>query len=307
MRLFFLSLIIVSLTGCTLWHHETQSPQVQDSNHMGTFSRVEVDGDINVTLYTGDSHPRVVLFGDAAEKSRVKIVVKNGLLQIKKGKSTVNPGPIRAEIHARYLTDFTFKGKGVITGKGIQSRLMDITIDNDGQTQLQGHMALRNLTIKGSGHTQIEGLQGRIVNIKLAGSPHVQLSGVVELTSLNLEGKGWFSLYWVKSNALKLWARDDVFVQLAGRVQNLDIELWNNAHFNGRYLRGISVFAKTHDCSTADISVVEKQHTLALDSSNIYFYNLPEMKADFMAYNGSVLDMREWESPFLKPYTRYNK
>ena len=85
-------------------------------------------------------------------------------------------------------------------------------------------------------------------------------------------------------------------------MDRLDVELWNTAHFNGRYLRAEHSFVKTHDRSLAEISVIRNQHTLASGKSNIYFYELPLTRADFMAFDGSVLDLREWENY----YTPYN-
>ena len=87
----------------------------------------------------------------------------------------------------------------------------------------------------------------------------------------------------------------------------MEVELWNHADFNGRYLRASRAFVKTHDNSVAKISAVRRQHTLASDASDIYFYNLPEMRTDFMAYDGAVLDMRDWNLLCEQEYTIYNK
>ena len=45
----------------------------------------------------------------------------------------------------------------------------------------------------------------------------------------------------------------------------------------------------------------------ATENSDIRFYNLPNTKADFMAANGSVLDMRNLSWPVFEEYTPYNK
>ena len=102
-------------------------------------------------------------------------------------------------------------------------------------------------------------------------------------------------------------ARDQSFIQLAGAVGKLDVELWGKACFRGRYLRADRAFVKTHDVSVAEISAVKRQHTLANDASDIHFYNVSTMKADFMGFDGAVLDMRDLGLPFTQEYTRYNK
>jgi hypothetical protein len=85
------------------------------------------------------------------------------------------------------------------------------------------------------------------------------------------------------------------------------VELWGVAQFKGRYLRAQRSFVKTHDKSVAEISTVNHQSNLATDASDIYYYNIPNTRADFMAYNGSVLDMREWDRADMQNFNRYNK
>ena len=54
---------------------------------------------------------------------------------------------------------------------------------------------------------------------------------------------------------------------------------------------------KTHSTAIAQIPGVRSQHTLALDSSKIDFFNVPTMKTDFAAEHGEMLDLREWTMP----------
>jgi len=308
MRSFSLILIMLSLTGCKHSHDTPYTlPGAGQKPITESFTRVQVDGDIDVALYTGDMNPRVILKGTPADKARIKLAVKNGVLHIAESKKHPLGDRSLAEIRTHYLTSFTYQGTGTITANNIQSRMLDLSIDNNGDTTLQGNMTLRKVNIAGTGRTQLSGLHGQIIQLKLTGSPHVQLRGDVDATLVNAKGNAWLSLYWVKSNAIKIRARGNAFIQMAGVAELLDVELWDAARFNGRYLRGMRVFTKTHGTSIADISVIRTQHTLASDSSNIYFHNLPEMKADFMAYNGAVLDLREWDSPVLQEYSRYNR
>ena len=100
--------------------------------------------------------------------------------------------------------------------------------------------------------------------------------------------------------------RGNAFVQLAGIADRLDVELWGNARFRGRYLRANTLFVKTHDSSLAEVSAVKRQHTLASGSSDIHFYNIPQLKTDLMAFNGAVLDMRDWNNPWTQEYNQYN-
>jgi hypothetical protein len=166
---------------------------------------------------------------------------------------------------------------------------------------------LHVLDIKGSGLTQISGISSQNLQLHLQGTPKIQLVGMANLANLNVEGSPSISFYWVKTETLTIRAREGSRIQLAGAVNRLDVELWGHAHFKGRYLRAQRSFVKTHDHSVAEISVANHQSNLATDSSDIYYYNLPNTRADFMAFDGSVLDMREWNRAVMRDYTRYNK
>ena len=308
-RLSLLVCFIMALTGCkipciTPSPHPAQKPK----GPMPSFTRVIVDGDIDVTLHTGCTRPNVTLRGNEHDKATVLMTVNYGLLRLKlpKTKSKPNHDRVHADICTHYLTHWTYRGTGTVVGSNIRSGMLDATIDNQGSTVLQGQIALRHLIIKGSGFTQINGITGHGLTISVFGKPRIQLAGIINVVALNMHGGGWLSLHWLKSQVLKIRAHDAAFIQMAGLADILDVELWDTARFNGRYLRGAHVFAKTHDRAIADISVTKRQHTLALDTSNIYFHNFPDMKADFMANNGAVLDLREWELPFMEEQTRYN-
>ena len=122
-----------------------------------------------------------------------------------------------------------------------------------------------------------------------------------------MDNDGWLSMYWIKSKMLIVRGRGAAFIQLAGVADRLDVELWGKAQFHGRYLRANNAFVKTHNQSLAEIAAVNKQHTLASDNSDIHFFNIPSMKTDFMAFNGAVLDMRDWNMPLMQEYNQYNK
>ena len=168
-------------------------------------------------------------------------------------------------------------------------------------------MGLGRVKIAGGGHTQIDSIKGNHVQIVLSGKSKLQLTGKADISRVDVKDGSFLSFYWVNSKNLSVLARGDDFVQLAGAAERMHVELCDNAHFNGRYLRAKRAFVKTFGKSRAEISAVNRQHTLASDASDIYFYNIPTMRTDFMAFNGSVLDMRDWRMPFLQEYDRYNK
>ncbi len=314
-RCYLLILIVFLLTACA--HHAPKNQPLPPSakafktkqiRRVSAFNQVAVQGQINVRLHTGYKEPQVILSGDARDLATVKAeVLQNTLYLALTGKGSPLHGPIYAEVRGRFLNRLMANGTPIITGDQIRTSLLDVYLVNTENVRLGGSIGLRVLDIKGKGLTQISGISSQNLQIHLQGSPKVQLSGVANLANLTMQGNAWLSLYWVKTDTLTVRAKQKTTIQLAGAVNRLDVELWGNARFKGRYLRAQRSFVKTHDRSVAEISVAKHQSNFATDASDIYYFNLPTTRADFMAFDGSVLDMREWNQFELKDFNRYNK
>lgn len=312
MRHLFIICFVLLLTGCPRTS-DTRAPiptiphSSQKTIKVPAFTRVNVDGVLNVSLHTGYSHPSVVLRGDPRDLAYVVTTVSNGTLNVILGDGYPQHGGVQVEVNSRYLNSFEYHGAGAVTGRRLRTSLLDLLLDNKGQTMLGGHIGLRKLIIKGDGYTEITGINSPYLTTVISSKATVRLGGVVNLTNLNINNGGRLSLYWVKSRDLIIRERGSSFVQLGGMVNKLDVELWDKARFNGRYLRAERAFVKTHGQSIAEMSAAQRQHTLASGSSDIHFYNIPTLKADFMAFEGAVLDMRDLGSPYVQEYTQYNK
>lgn len=314
----FCLLIGITFLAAACTHHGVRKPSVSiqavpskritQYRSVSSFSQIEAQGQINITLHTGYRKPQVILKGDPRDLEQVKLVVSLNTLHLILGKGFPKHGAVHADIQGRYLTRFSFKGRGVVQGSRLHSSSLDLFLANEGSTRLGGSLGLRQLVVSGNGFTDISGINSKNLQIRfLHGSPKVRLSGIANITNLVMKAKSWFSMYWLKSEVLTIRAKEQARIQLAGTVNRLDIELWGHAVFKGRYLRAQRSFVKTHGQSIAEISAVNHQSTLATDASDIYYYNLANTRADFMAYSGSVLDMREWDRMKLRDFDRYNK
>lgn len=314
-RYYLLGFIVFLFTACA--HHAPKTTSLPPSQQPGikitqirkvsAFNQVDVQGQINVTVHTGYKKPQVILKGDSRDLATIKTVIANNTLYITLGKGYPAHGPVYADIRGRFLNRLAAKDTPLVVGNQLHTSVLDVYLVNTGKVKLNGSIGLRVLNINGNGVTQIGGISSPNLQINLVGNPKVQLSGVANLAKLVMQGNAWLSLYWVKTDTLVIRAKQAATIQLAGAVNRLDVELWNNARFKGRYLRAQRSFVKTHGRSVAEISVAKHQSNLATDASDIYYYNLPTTRADFMAFDGSVLDMREWNQFDLKDFNRYNK
>lgn len=274
---------------------------------LAPLNHVVVQGTINVNLHSGYRQPLLTLYGDPRDLEQVFIEEKDGRLVVNIGAGYPRYGQVSADIRTTRITAFVYRGAGTVKGMKLYARPLDLEIDNSGLTQFAGDIYLRSLRVKGSGPLKISGVKTSVLQVNMSGHPQVELRGMTNLCSIDLKGDGMFSMYWIKSDRLRVRLDNNVYLQLAGFVNQLEVKLCGNARFNGRYLRARRLFVKTYDHAIAQVSAVKHQHTLASGASDIYFYNLPDTKTDFMAFNGAVLDMRPWNLFYKEEYTRYNK
>lgn len=313
-RYYLLILTLFVTTACI--HRESSLPPpvlpnmvphvIKQYRPVTPFTQVDVQGRINVTLHTGYKKPRVLLTGDIRDLVQVRTIINEGILFVSLGKGYPRYGEVHVDIRGTFLNVLRYKGTGLIIGKQLHTRYLELYLANQGTTRLGGTIGLQKLEVVGNGLVQIDGVQSYDLQVSLIGNPKVRLNGFVSLAKLDIDGNAWLSLYWLRSDNLTIRAKKDAKIQLAGIVNRLDLELWGNAQFKGRYLRAQRSFVKTHDKSSAEIYSLNHQSNLATDASDIYYYNLPATRADFMAFNGSVLDMREWSQYDLEDFTRYN-
>ncbi|MFI4919860.1 MAG: GIN domain-containing protein [Legionellales bacterium] len=298
------------ITGCA--HHRAKAPapvmvHAMQYRSVTNFNQIDVHGPLNINLHTGYKKPQVLLSGDARDLAQVQVVVTDNTLYVTLGNGYPHYGAVNVDIRSRFLNSLHYVGAGAIRGSQLNTSLLNLVLVNKGTTNLSGHIGLRQLDVNDAGLTQISGISSPYLQIHMKGRGKVQLTGVANIAQLKMDGDGLFSLYWVKSDKLTISARRSAKIQLAGAVNRLDLELWGHAHFKGRYLRAQRSFVKTHGNAVAEVSSVAHQSTLATDASDVYYYNLSDTRADFMAFNGSVLDMREWDQPELRDFTLYNK
>lgn len=301
----FLIIIFVSLlVACT--HHSNLPTSNKETRPLPSFNCVRITGVFNVNLHTGHKRSKVMVRGNPQDLEHVLIKVKNGVLIIRKSRHYRSKGPVELDIYTHYLNSVEYHGKGLIIAHNLHSRMLDLNIDNKGSTSIQGKVTLNKVKIK-HGFTEIKNTYSPCMSLYISGKATVEISGVVNITHIEIAGYSRLRVLWVKSRRLIIRGHGRGIIQLAGVANKIDVELWDHSRYNGRYLRARRAFIKTHNESLAEVSAVAHQHTLATGASDIRFYNLPTMRADFMADNGAVLDMRDLGIPFLQEPTRYNK
>jgi hypothetical protein len=299
--------IFLLLTHCVEPPPPVSQPTViQKGITLPNFTHVAILGAVNVQLHTG-CKPKIVLRGAPEDVAKVQIGGGGRLLRVM-FRGAPAPFGIHLDIYVPTLKGFSYKGVGRIRGEHLNTDALNLSLDNKGTTVLKGHIGLHRLKVKDGRLTRIEDVYSQHLMVQFIDKPRVILSGDVNLAYLNMQNGGIFYLKGVRSNRLKIRAGDNAIIALAGRATRLDIELWGKACFKGRYFRALDTFVKTHNHARASIVTLQRQHALALDDSDIYFYKIPMINASFMGDNGAVLDMIEWRRYLVgEDYSLYNK
>jgi hypothetical protein len=296
-----LALSSILLNNCT-WHRAETVPQVKQqmvapiviAENMQEFTKVNIDGKIDVNIHVGNNFHKIVFHGVQPDITSTERNVKYGELFIKLGKNLPKYGYIKVDIYMRKMTAFTYNGSGNIFAGGISSNCIDINIDNDKNANFAGSFGLGYAKFSNFGYYKIQGVHGCATNLTIQDNAKVEITGHSNLANLTMGDDSQLSLYRVSSKSIKIKLKDNARVQLSGVTETLNDEQWDKSRLDSRNLISQISFVKTHDYSQAYIAALRNQHTLAKDKSNIYYYYLPENHTNFMAKDGSVLDMREW-------------
>lgn len=287
--------LVILLSACASKAPDFETrAAVEAHRQVAHFEKIRIVGPFDVDLHTGHHRSNLVLKGQPEALSYLETEVKDNTLFVRCPQKCAQHGQLFLRINAARLRDFTYRGKGKITGFALHAPILNLYIQNAGITRLDGYLGLRRVIISGGGYTTLSGVKSQALWLRIKGRSKVQIRGEVQLAGLKLEDGAWLSMYWLKANRLELRGRGDTVFQFAGIVNVLDVELWGNARFMGRYMRAAETYVKTHDHSLAEISTWRHQHTLATDASDIYYFEWPRAKANFMAVNGAVLDFKEW-------------
>ncbi|MCX7116279.1 MAG: DUF2807 domain-containing protein [Gammaproteobacteria bacterium] len=289
-------LSVVCLSAC-VWHLPTyHEPNLfvvgKQKRECGPFNQVRVEGAFDVELHTGYHHDQVKIQTISARVPKIRTVVQDGILLISCQENCPKRDGMRLRIETRQLRSFSYRGQGEISGRHLHAPYLNLNINNPGSTVLGGVLGLRKVVIAGGGEVTLTGVNTPALDLVIRDHSKVQMAGNIHLANLTLENGSWVSLYWLKADRLTLRAHGKTVVQFAGKAKLLDVELWDHAKFKGRYFTVKEVFVKTHDHAVAEITTTKHQHAFATDVSDIYFYKVPRSEANYMAYNGSVLNMR---------------
>lgn len=281
-----------------------------DTRSLRYFSNVNIKGKIDTVLKPVKRGASIRITADSRDLSLIKTKVVNDTLYVwiekryhqKRGTFKKRPyplhGPVDISISVVQLNGLSFKGRGDIVGRGIYSSNMDIDVDAVGKLTLTGKIGLRKLHVKNENIVNIKGVTSEYLDIEMDNGedvkrgPDIRMEGFVDLKEVRFAGNGNLSLFWIDSPTLLVNGYGTASIHLAGYVNLLNMNLYNYAEMDGQYLRVRKAYIKTAGHSLARLQPIKQLNVLATGWSNVYYYNVPDFKAQFMTGNGSVLNFQ---------------
>ena len=301
MMLFSLLLPLMGCNKLSFLQGQTNQPMIPVKIETlfftpGDFTHIDVRGELILNIHMGARNPWFSMHGDARDLRNIewKLKTKTRTLRIRLDGRFPKHGPVTIDIGVKELSGILYHGNGNVTGRRLRSGGMDLDIDNakNTTTLLEGRMNLQHVSLRGEG-TYIINDRGYYphLHLNVSEKAHVTMKGRMSPQFLEMTGSSFLNLQRVQTKDLRVTMHDQSGARLAGSAQWALIKGDGNSRFDGQYLRTTEAFVKTDDYAIAQIFVTSKQHTLASGHSNIYYYNVPTYQTDFMAKDGSVLNL----------------
>lgn len=255
------------------------------------FNRLEVNGAMDLHLHSAARKPWFTMHGDTRDLRNIVWKVKAKTLQISLDSRFPKHGPLTIELGTQELQAIAYHGKGNVSGQRLHFNYLDLDIANSKQTQLTGRLNLHRAELSDKGSVIIRDHSNHAMHLILRDRVHVKVVGKTAPNKIEMSDSSFLNLPHVHTKDLQIAMQNETCAILSGNVDWALIKLSGRARFNGRFLHAREMFVKTNHRSLALIYVVKRQHALAVDDSNIYYYHLPTYVNNFMENNGAILDL----------------
>lgn len=184
--------------------------KVEKTRALSAFSKLRLDGPVDVKLSQGGSDQATVIADDNIEPL-VETVVEGDTLvvRLKRDTSFTTRGALAVKLSARTLQAIAIEGSGdlrmdnfkgdslglTVNGSGdayfglVDVKDLNVAISGSGDVRLAGRAEQQSWTLSGSGDVDARALAGRAAKVQSSGSGDLSL-GVTEQLDAQLSGSG---------------------------------------------------------------------------------------------------------------------
>ncbi len=197
------------------------------------------------------------------------------------------------------VASVTQTGSGTVTIINTCTPYLCLKVVGNGNVNISGRVGVQSIVHHGNGTVNIVGTDTDSLVINAAGMGLTNVVGFANLKRVVAIDCSQVYLYWVNSCGTYVCERNHAMVGLAGHTANLNVDLSDEAHFQGSYLHGGNVYVRTRDESHANVVADKRIFANADGLSSIYFYGTPTNVSRFMSGKGVVIPV--WYNPSCAP------
>jgi hypothetical protein len=203
------AIALPALTGCD------SGPPVSQTRNVGTFTRLEVSGDVSLNialLNRPDPGVRIT----AGEKSidRIKTEVVGDTLRVstKSRGLTIGPDPLGAvsiNLGVPALVGLRVDGSADVTLNGLSAKAFELRVAGSGDIRARGRVDDLQMEVDGSANTNLKDLSAQTASVRIDGSGDSELR-VAKSLELIVEGSGDVTYYGRPAVSSRLEGSGDV-------------------------------------------------------------------------------------------------
>lgn len=163
-------------------------------------------------------------------------------------------------------------GSGNVTVLNANTPNLTLTVMGNGNVNVNGKLRIKHILHAGDGEVNIVGAVTDALSIDASGNGITNINGYANVNSISAGDNSRVYLYWARSVGLHVYESQHAHVGLAGTASSLHLNLTGTSRFDGSYLEGENVYAKTLEFAHANVTVRNKLFASATGNSSIYFY-----------------------------------
>ena len=203
------ALALPALTGCD------SGPPVSQTRNVGTFTRLEVSGDVNLNialLNRPDPGVKITAGEKAIDRIRTQVIGDTLRVSTKSRGLTIGPDPIGAvsiNLGVPALVGLRVDGPADVMLSGLSAKAFELRVSGSGDIQARGRVDDLEMEVDGSADTKLKDLATQNANVRIDGSGDSELQ-VAKSLELIVEGSGDVTYYGRPAVSSRLEGSGDV-------------------------------------------------------------------------------------------------
>jgi hypothetical protein len=178
-----------ALTGCD------NGPPVSQTREVGTFTRLEVSGQLHLTVALFNRPQpgvRITAGQKAIDRIRTQVIADTLRISTRSRGLTIGPDPlgdVSVSLGVPALRGLRVDGPADVMLSGLSAKAFELRVNGSGEVQARGRVDSLEAEIDGSADSDLGGLATQQANVRIDGSGDTELR-VARRLALIVEGSG---------------------------------------------------------------------------------------------------------------------